>query len=210
MLASTAGSAAEAVAGFERASVEWKLDGIRIQIHRREDEVAIFTRNGNDLTHALPGIVAAARGLPVRQAVLDGEALWLREELVLRLAAARVMARPALANLNPGGTVDSFNYTVNFQNPNLDPTRATALDAAIEWYFSNNSLLSLAVFWKDIESFPIRQSRTGTFASTGLPRSVIAPTSPRSPRAPTPSPPDRARCPARAPTPDPARRRRAR
>jgi TonB-dependent receptor len=105
-------------------------------------------------------------------------ALWFTEELVLRLAAARVMARPALANLNPGGTVDSFNYTVNFQNPNLDPTRATALDAAIEWYFSNNSVLSLAVFWKDIESFPIRESRTGTFASTGLPRSVIAPTSP--------------------------------
>jgi iron complex outermembrane recepter protein len=105
-------------------------------------------------------------------------ALWLTEEWVVRLAAARVMARPSLADLSPGGTVDSFGYEVDFQNPNLNPTRATALDAAIEWYFSENSLLSLAVFWKDIESFPIRQSRTGTFASTGLPRSLIAPTSP--------------------------------
>jgi DNA ligase 1 len=77
MLASTAPTAAEAVAGFERASVEWKLDGIRIQIHRRGDEVAVYTRNGNDITHALPGIVAAVRELPVRQAVLDGEALWM-------------------------------------------------------------------------------------------------------------------------------------
>jgi TonB-dependent receptor len=105
-------------------------------------------------------------------------ALWLTDELVVRLAAARVMARPGLNNLSPGGTVDSFNYEVDFQNPDLDPTRATALDAATEWYFADGSVLSLAVFWKDIASFPIRESRTGTFASTGLPRSVIAPTSP--------------------------------
>ena len=105
-------------------------------------------------------------------------ALWLNEEVVVRLAAAKVMARPNLANLSPGGTVDSFNFEVEFQNPNLNPTRATAIDTAIEWYFSNNSVLSLALFWKDIDSFPLRAARTGTFASTGLPREVIAPTSP--------------------------------
>jgi DNA ligase-1 len=77
MLASTAESARDAVAGFERASVEWKLDGIRIQIHRRGREVRVYTRNLNDITHALPGIVHAVRGLPVKQAVFDGEALWM-------------------------------------------------------------------------------------------------------------------------------------
>jgi DNA ligase-1 len=77
MLASTAESVADAVAGFELSSVEWKLDGIRIQIHRRDEEVRLYTRNLNDLTHALPGIVAAVLRLPVRQAVLDGEALWM-------------------------------------------------------------------------------------------------------------------------------------
>jgi DNA ligase-1 len=80
MLASTAESVGEAVAGFERASVEWKLDGIRIQIHRRADEVRIYTRNLNEITHALPGIVQAVRRLPVDQTVLDGEALWLAED----------------------------------------------------------------------------------------------------------------------------------
>ena len=79
MLASTAGSAADAVADFERASVEWKLDGIRIQIHRRDAEIRIYTRNLNEITHALPGIVAAVRRLPVGQVVLDGEALWMGE-----------------------------------------------------------------------------------------------------------------------------------
>jgi DNA ligase 1 len=80
MLASTAESVEDAVAGFELASVEWKLDGIRIQIHRCGDEVRIYTRNLNEITHALPGIVEAVRGLPLRQAVLDGEALWMSEE----------------------------------------------------------------------------------------------------------------------------------
>ncbi|MGZ4273873.1 MAG: ATP-dependent DNA ligase, partial [Solirubrobacteraceae bacterium] len=77
MLASTGATVAEALEGFARASVEWKLDGIRIQIHRRDDEVRIYTRNLNEITETLPGIVEAVRRLPVRQAVLDGEALWM-------------------------------------------------------------------------------------------------------------------------------------
>ena len=77
MLASTGATVAEALDGMELASVEFKLDGIRIQIHRRGEEVRIYTRNLNEITDTLPGIVAAVRGLPVRQAVLDGEALWM-------------------------------------------------------------------------------------------------------------------------------------
>jgi DNA ligase-1 len=80
MLASTAESVADAVSSFERASVEWKLDGIRIQIHRRGDEVRIYTRNLNEITHALPGIVDAVGRLDVEQAVLDGEALWMADD----------------------------------------------------------------------------------------------------------------------------------
>jgi DNA ligase 1 len=79
MLASTATSASDAVESFDRSSVEWKLDGIRIQVHRRGEEVRIYTRNLNDITYALPGIVEAVRGLPLTQAVFDGEALWMEE-----------------------------------------------------------------------------------------------------------------------------------
>ena len=77
MLASTSADVAEAVESFDNASVEWKLDGIRIQIHRRGDDVKIYTRNLNDITEALPGIVEVSRRLPVQQVVLDGEALWM-------------------------------------------------------------------------------------------------------------------------------------
>ena len=77
MLASTAAGVEEALADFDRASVEWKLDGIRVQIHRRGEEVRIYTRNLNEITESLPGIVAAVAELEVSQAVLDGEALWM-------------------------------------------------------------------------------------------------------------------------------------
>jgi DNA ligase 1 len=80
MLASTAERVVDAVASFDRASVEWKLDGIRIQIHRAEEEVRIYTRNLNDITHALPGIVDAVHRLGVTRAVFDGEALWMSED----------------------------------------------------------------------------------------------------------------------------------
>ncbi|HUH21408.1 MAG TPA: ATP-dependent DNA ligase, partial [Gaiellaceae bacterium] len=80
MLASTAESVADAVSSFDRSSVEWKLDGIRIQIHRRGEEVRIYTRNLNEITHALPGIVQAVQRLDVKQAVLDGEAIWMADD----------------------------------------------------------------------------------------------------------------------------------
>jgi DNA ligase-1 len=80
MLASSAETVGGAVADFERASVEWKLDGIRIQVHRRGPEVRVYTRNLNDITHALPATMAAALRLPVEQAVLDGEAIWIGDD----------------------------------------------------------------------------------------------------------------------------------
>ena len=79
MLASTAETVAEAVSSFERSSVEWKLDGIRIQVHRRGEEIRIYTRNLNEITETLPGIVKATSELPAEQVVLDGEALWMLE-----------------------------------------------------------------------------------------------------------------------------------
>jgi TonB-dependent receptor len=100
-------------------------------------------------------------------------ALWLNEQFVVRLGAADVMTRPALNNLSPGGSVDGGGLVVSYQNPYLNPTRAITLDTSAEWYFAKASILSLALFFKDIESFPLRQSHDGTYASTGLPRSLI-------------------------------------
>lgn len=79
MLASSAPDVATAVAGLPAGPVvvDAKLDGIRIQVHRDGDDVRVFTRSLDDITDRVPEIVAAARGLPVRTVVLDGEALAL-------------------------------------------------------------------------------------------------------------------------------------
>jgi DNA ligase-1 len=75
MLASTAASVTEAVESIGLSSVEWKLDGIRIQAHRDGDEMHLYTRNLNDITDRLPEVAEVVRSLPVESVVLDGEAL---------------------------------------------------------------------------------------------------------------------------------------
>lgn len=62
------------------AGVEWKLDGIRVQLHRDGDDVAVFSRSGDDLTARLPDVVEQVRGFDSRRLVLDAEALVLRPD----------------------------------------------------------------------------------------------------------------------------------
>jgi DNA ligase-1 len=80
MLAAGAVDVAEALADVGRASVEWKLDGARIQVHRSGDDVRVFTRNLNDVTDRLEGVAAWARMLPAHAVVLDGEAIGVDED----------------------------------------------------------------------------------------------------------------------------------
>jgi DNA ligase-1 len=80
MLAGTAADVAAALAKTGPAAVDWKLDGARLQVHRDGADVALFTRTLDDVTARLPEVVAAARSLPVRTIVLDGEAIALRDD----------------------------------------------------------------------------------------------------------------------------------
>ena len=105
-------------------------------------------------------------------------ALFPHDDIIIRAAVADVMTRPTLGNLTPGGSVDGFNYRINYGNPFLDPFRATSYDLAFEWYFAPQSIFSVALFKKDIASFPVSTTTSGTFASTGLPTSIIPPSSP--------------------------------
>ncbi len=77
MLADSAETVADAMSGDSSVAIEWKLDGARIQVHRRDDRVAIYTRNLNDVTDALPEVVEAIRSLPARELILDGEVIAL-------------------------------------------------------------------------------------------------------------------------------------
>ena len=75
MLAKTAASAGEAVATLGTAVVEWKLDGARIQVHREDEQVVVYTRNLRDITPSVPEVVSAVLGFPASSIILDGEAL---------------------------------------------------------------------------------------------------------------------------------------
>lgn len=77
MLAQTADDLAEPFERFKgRLALEYKLDGARVQIHRRDDEVRIYSRQLNDVTASLPDVLAKVRDkLAAREAILDGEAV---------------------------------------------------------------------------------------------------------------------------------------
>ncbi|PYD00951.1 ATP-dependent DNA ligase [Microbacterium esteraromaticum] len=80
MLASTAATPTAALEITGEASVEYKLDGARIQVHRHGDEVGVYTRSLADVTHRVPELVEIVRSLPARDLILDGETLSLDED----------------------------------------------------------------------------------------------------------------------------------
>jgi TonB-dependent receptor len=81
-------------------------------------------------------------------------AMDLKSDLVLRLAAAKVMSRPTLDSLVPRYSVSAgLTNTVAGGNPDLNPFRAWQGDLSLEYYFQPGSIASVALFYKDIESF---------------------------------------------------------
>lgn len=106
-------------------------------------------------------------------------AFYPTSDIIIRAAVAKVMTRPSLGQLTPGGSADGFQLRITNGNPDLEPYRATNYDLGFEWYFAKESIFSVAWFRKDIETFPVAQSITGvSFNDTGLPLSVLLPSSP--------------------------------
>ena len=77
MLADSAASVAEALADGAPASIEWKLDGARIQAHRLGDRVAVYSRALNEVTPRVPEVVDAVLAMPAHELILDGEVIAL-------------------------------------------------------------------------------------------------------------------------------------
>lgn len=81
--------------------------------------------------------------------------LGVTDNFILRLAASKVMTRPTLSDLSPRQTIQTNpgNETIRRGNPDLQPFRAKQVEVGAEWYFAPGSLLNVAAFYKDIESF---------------------------------------------------------
>jgi iron complex outermembrane receptor protein len=102
------------------------------------------------------------------------------ENLQIRFAAAKVMARPPVTSLIPVFTLSAVNAasnTASLGNTQLDPFRAKTYDVSIEWYFAPESLVSFAYFYKDISSYVQTTQQTLTYAELTAMNPVAFPTS---------------------------------
>jgi DNA ligase-1 len=109
MLAQSAPTIREAFDRTGPAAVEWKLDGIRVQVHRNGSTVSVFTRTLDDVTERVPELVEIAKALPVRAVVLDGEAIALHDDgrpVPFQQTASRIGRR-----LDIGGARESVPLT---------------------------------------------------------------------------------------------------
>jgi TonB-dependent receptor len=90
----------------------------------------------------------------------------IREDLVARLAVARVLSRPDLGVITPTTSVNANVRTITSGNPAVDPYLADQADVSLEWYFAEESMLSLAYFYKDVENFIVSSTSTETHTVT--------------------------------------------
>jgi iron complex outermembrane receptor protein len=94
-------------------------------------------------------------------------------DLLMRLSASKVIARADLTTLTPSKSITATTRTGVFNNPNLDPIRAKTADLGLEWYFAPGSLLSVAYFYKDIETYIQRITSPYVFNTLGLPDDLL-------------------------------------
>jgi iron complex outermembrane receptor protein len=136
------------------------------------------TSRGYTVDADAPGFVAPAASTRDYDDLLPSFNLAVqpRDDLLLRFAAARVMARPDLRSLRPGINVATGGLrSASAGDPSLRPTRADTLDAAVEWYFAPGAILSAAFFHKTIRSSVLGSATAPTvFADNpfGLPDSL--------------------------------------
>ena len=93
------------------------------------------------------------------------------EDVIIRFGAAEVMARAGLGSIRPdvSVSVSGGSRSVSGGNPQLEPTKARTYDLGFEFYFSDESMLGVAFFFKDIDSHVQTLRETKAFTATGLP-----------------------------------------
>ncbi|MGE0788708.1 MAG: ATP-dependent DNA ligase [Sandaracinaceae bacterium] len=80
MLASPSDGVEAALERLGEAAFELKLDGARVQVHKAADDVRVYSRRLHEVTDRVPEIVEVVRKLPVRELILDGEAIAMRRD----------------------------------------------------------------------------------------------------------------------------------
>jgi iron complex outermembrane recepter protein len=92
------------------------------------------------------------------------------QDVLVRFSWATVVSRAGLGQLRPNANVSVSGgaRTITAGNPRLEPTKAKVFDLGLEYYFAEESLLSLAVFHKEIETFVQTFGKSVLYNETGL------------------------------------------
>jgi DNA ligase-1 len=120
-------------------AVEWKLDGVRVQAHRKGDDINVFTRTLDDITAQVPELVEAVRALPETDLVLDGEVIALRPDgrpEPFQVTSGRVASKTDIASLRTTVPLSVFFFdALRVGGADLlelpDTERHAALEAAV-------------------------------------------------------------------------------
>ena len=97
----------------------------------------------------------------------------INPSLQARFSFAEVMSRPELGLLIPSGSMNPTTRVASVGNPFLDPIRAKTYDAALEWYFDEGALASVAYFEKDISTYIQSISSMVPYTELGLPTTLL-------------------------------------
>lgn len=93
----------------------------------------------------------------------------VRDDMKIRLAAYESLTRPTLSELSPAtnfGEPRRQNLTASGGNPALNPFSATNFEISYEWYYSDDSMFSIAAFKKDIDDIIVNLTGTEDFTLT--------------------------------------------
>jgi len=102
----------------------------------------------------------------------------LSDQVVLRFAAGKTVTRPDFVDITPGVDLNGTLLTGRGGDPNLDPYRANQYDLSIEWYPDRETIVALAAFYKDIQSYIVNTTSTeilpGVFVPGSQPAGCVA------------------------------------
>jgi len=97
------------------------------------------------------------------------------DDLVLRAGVAKTITRVALSSISGGiSIVNTFNAQATLPNPGLKPMRSTNVDLGAEWYFAPQSVLSVGVYYKQLNGLPSSVTQHVPFGSLGLSSCLLA------------------------------------
>ncbi|WP_298748013.1 TonB-dependent receptor [uncultured Brevundimonas sp.] len=112
--------------------------------------------------------------------------LELKDDLFLRTALARTMARPRMDQMRasrgygfnptlniPGATVNNSPWSGGGGNPELRPWIANVADVSLERYFGRSAYVSLSAFYRQLDTFVYDEQRPADF--TGFPTGGVVP-----------------------------------